>query len=455
VAPSGPHAVRHALGRCVPIGAELGRNYARYVLTPQSESVRARERATGAGAERESEARPPEAVAPAWTPLAAVTLVLPCLNEEDAVGACVEHALRVMRAANLDGRVIVVDNGSNDQSVTAAKRAGARVFHQSERGYGAALRSGIEAADSEYVVMADADGTYELEAIPRLLQPLIDGTADLVLGARVNEAEIKTMPWLHRFIGTPTLSMLVNRASGQKAKIRDSQSGFRAFRRDQMLAVTMTSTGMEYASEMLIRCAWARFRIVEVTTRYSSRIGESKLDTFPDGVRHLRQILLLSPEIFATDPGLLMTVLAFVLWSLASFSAEGLGRIGSLSWLGILAAGILGVIGPITYCTGLVIRYRAQSLGLRHSPPKRPIDELIRRFFFAGITLMAVAISLVVLVVVNFHLGRFISNDAVRVIVSVAGSSAIVGIFLASTPLLTPFLRQGPALVLPDAHEDL
>jgi hypothetical protein len=217
----------------------------------------------------------------------------------------------------------------------------------------------------------------------------------------------------------------------------------------------MTSTGMEYASEMLIRCAWARFRVVEVETAYAPRIGESKLDTFPDGVRHLRQILLLSPEIFATDPGLLMTTSAFVLWSLASLSAQGLGRIGSLSWLAILGAGILGVIGPLTYCTGLLIRNRAQLLGLRHSPPKHDISHLLRRFLFAGVTLVVMAVSLIVLAVVNFHQGQFISNDATRVIVSVAGTAAIDGILLLCTPVLSPFMREGPALVLPEAHEDL
>ena len=363
------------------------------------------------------------------------------------------RALAVFKDAEYDGHVLVIDNGSSDGSVAVARAAGARVLHQEEPGYGAALRSGIAAADTEYVVMADADGTYELEAIPRLLQPLIDNDADLVLGARLGDATSTTMPWLHRFLGTPILSLLVNRAAGQRLKIRDSQSGFRAFRRDELLALTMTSTGMEFASEMLIRCAWARFRIREVDTTYSQRIGESKLETFSDGLRHLRQILLLSPEIFALDPGLALTVISFMLWGLACISTHGLGRIGSLSWLDILAAGILGVIGPITYCTGLVIRYRAQSLGLRHCSPKRPISSLIWRFFFVGISLMVLAVALVVLVVVDYHQGRFISGAAVRVLVSIAGSAAIVGIALSCAPILSPFLLQGPTLALPDASE--
>jgi hypothetical protein len=381
-----------------------------------------------------------------------VTVLLPCLNEESAVGGCVSRALEAMRTAGILGEVLVIDNGSTDGSVAAARAAGARVLRQAEPGYGAALRSGIAAATTEFVVMADADGTYELEAIPRLVQPLVDDEADLVLGARLNGASSETMPFLHRFLGTPVLSILVNRAAGQRLRIRDSQSGFRAFRRDQFDALSCTSTGMEFASEMLIRYAWSRYRIKEVDTHYAERIGESKLEAFSDGLRHVRQILLLSPEVFALDPGLALTGLSLLLWGLACISTQGLGRIGSLSWLAILVAGICGVIGPIVYCTGLVLRYRAQSLGLRHAPPKRPINELIRRFFVIGLWLLVLAVSLVVLAVVDYHEGRFFTGAAVRVLVSVAGSASIVGIALVCAPVLMPFM-QGPILSLPDAEE--
>ena len=392
--------------------------------------------------------------APRAATVAHVTLVLPCLNEEEGVGRCVRRARQVFERSGLDGHVLVVDNGSQDGSIAAAKAAGARVIRQAERGYGAALRSGIEYSDTEYVVMADADGTYVLDAIPRLLQPLIDDEADLVLGARLGDANPSSMPWLHRFVGSPILTMLVNRAADKKIRVSDSQSGFRAFRRDQFMSLPMTSTGMEFASEMLIRFAWARLRITEVETTYAPRIGESKLESFPDGLRHVRQILLLSPDIFAIDPGLIMTGLAMCLWTVACLSAEGLGRVGSLSWVAILIAEVLAVIGPITYCTGLLIRYRAQTLGLRHSPPKRPISSLVWRCFFVGVGLVGLAFSLVVLVVVNFHNGQFISYPVERVLVSVAGSAAIVGVVLSITPVLSPFLLQGPAYALPPAQED-
>lgn len=384
-----------------------------------------------------------------------VSLVLPCLNEEQAIGICVTEALKVFAAAGIDGQVLVVDNGSVDRSVEASREAGARVVNQPEPGYGAALRSGFEEAKSTYIVMADADGTYDLSSIPKLLQPLIDGEADLVIGSRLQDATSDTMPWLHRYVGTPIITLLLTRATGKSMKIRDSQSGFRAFRRDQLLSLELASTGMEFASEMLIRCAWARFRIVEIPTKYSPRIGDSKLNTFSDGLRHLRQILLLSPEIFAIDPGMAMTAISIVLWIAASFSVHGMARVGSIGWIATVFAAVLSVIGPITYCTGLGIKYRAESLGFRHAPPKYPLLTLIWRFFFVGVSLIALSIVLLVTLIVNFHHGQHtITDPFASVLSSVATSALIVGIVLSCAPILTPFLVQSPRFTLPKIDID-
>ncbi len=384
-----------------------------------------------------------------------VTLVMPCLNEELAVGACVKRAICVMREAGLDGSVLVVDNGSTDNSVEVAIAAGAHVVFQPEPGYGAALRSGFESAQTQYVIMADADGTYELEAIPRLLLPLIKNESDLVLGSRLDDATVATMPILHRFVGTPAISYLVNRATGKRLKVRDSQSGFRAFRRQEVLGLHLSSTGMEFASEMLIRCAWANLRITEVDTTYAERIGESKLSTFTDGLRHLRQILLLSPDAVASIPGILMTAIAFVFWIIAAQSTHGLGRVGSISWLAILAAGVLSVIGPIVFCTGLVLRYRAESLGLRHAHVKVPLGTLIRRFFIFGAALIALATVLTVVLIVNFHHHPIvISEAAASSIASFVRSAYIVGVMLVAAPLISPFLLHSPRPQLPVAEEE-
>jgi glycosyltransferase involved in cell wall biosynthesis len=377
-----------------------------------------------------------------------VTVVLPCLNEEEAIGMCIADALESMRSAGIDGEVLVVDNGSVDNSVEVAKAAGAEVVHQSQPGYGAALRSGFEFARSRYVVMADGDGTYDLTSIPRLLEPLVNGTADLVLGSR--DADKDSMPWLHRYVGTPFITLLLRRATGNSMSIRDSQSGFRAFRREQLASIDLVSTGMEFASEMLMRCAWARFRIVEIPTSYSKRIGISKLRTFGDGLRHIRQILLLSPEIFAIEPGLIMTGLSIAIYIAATFSVQGEVRVGSISWLGTVAAAILSVVGPITYCTGLGIKYRAESLGFRRDGPKYSMLTLIWRFFFVGLTLLLMAVLLSVLLVLNFHdHPNPLSYSLTRVLSEVSISAYIVGIVLTCAPLLLPFLTQVPRKVLP------
>jgi hypothetical protein len=384
-----------------------------------------------------------------------VTVVFPCLNEELAVGSCVASALEAMRAAGINGSVLVVDNGSTDNSAKVALEAGAQVILQREPGYGAALRSGIESAQSEFVIMADADGTYELDAIPRLLKPLLDGDADMVLGQRLSDATAATMPWLHRYVGTPAITYLVKKATKNKMAIRDSQSGFRAFRREQILGLNLSSTGMEFASEMLIRSSWADLRIQEVDTKYAERIGESKLSTFSDGLRHLRQILLLSPETGASIPGILAMVSAVLLWAFAAESTRTFGQVGSLGWVANVLAGVLSILGPLVFCTGIVLRYRAETSGLRSARVKLPLEALIRRFLAWGGLLLFVSIVGVVLLLVNFHhQPEFISSSVAASLSSFVRSAFVVGIVLMVAPLIAPFLLSSPRSQLPVAEEE-
>ncbi|MGC2169612.1 MAG: glycosyltransferase family 2 protein [Acidimicrobiales bacterium] len=369
-----------------------------------------------------------------------MTVVLPCLDEERAVGICTRSALETMRRAGLNGSVIVVDNGSTDDSARIAIEAGAQVIFEREPGYGSALRAGIDAAQSEFVIMADADGTYELDAIPRLLIPLIKGEADMVLGQRLSDATAETMPWLHRYVGTPAITYLVKKATKSKIAIRDSQSGFRAFRREQIQSLKLSSTGMEFASEMLIRSSWTNMKIEEVDTKYAVRIGESKLSTFSDGLRHLRQILLLSPETAVTIPGMLATVLAFVLWGMAAQSTQGLGQVGSLSWVADIFGIVLSIIGSLVFCTGIVLRYRAESLGLRTDHVKPPLAILIRRFFVVGLLLVFASLLGVAALLIAFHNPGSISTAIASSLSSFVVSAVVVGVVLTAAPVITPFL---------------
>lgn len=227
-------------------------------------------------------------------PIGFVSVVLPCLNEAGGVAATVDEAFRGLAAAGVAGEVIVVDNGSIDRSADRAVAAGARLVEQPARGYGAALRTGIGAARGDVVVIADADRSYDLARLGDLLVPIRRG-ADLVVGARLRgEIEGGAMPILHRYLGTPILSGLVSVLGG--VRFADGQSGYRAFRRESVLGLRLGASGMEYASEMLLKATAAGLTTAEVPTRYRVRVGESKLRPVRDGWRHLRLLARLGPQ---------------------------------------------------------------------------------------------------------------------------------------------------------------
>src|SRR5438132_7906081 len=160
-----------------------------------------------------------------------VSVVLPCLNEAGSVAKCVCEAIDTMADAGISGEIVVVDNGSTDGSRELAEAAGARVITESRPGYGRAVRTGIEASRGPIVVMGDADWSYDFTKLPLLVRPVQEGQADLVMGSRLNNATRRSMPVLHRYIGTPVLSFLIRRATGGLA-VADSQTGYRAFRKE-------------------------------------------------------------------------------------------------------------------------------------------------------------------------------------------------------------------------------
>ena len=278
----------------------------------------------------EIESAPMEGPEQTTRPNEFVTVVLPCLDEEDSVGLVVQEALQAMATASIPGEVLVVDNGSSDRSAEVATAAGARVVHESRKGYGRALRSGIAHANGTIVVMADADWTYDMTKLPLLVGPVRRREADITIGSRLQEATNKTMPILHRYVGTPALTALVRGAGGQ-ARLPDSQSGFRCFRKDALSRLGLKSEGMEFASEMLIKGSRHNLRIVDIPTGYRERIGISKLNTFGDGWRHLRLILLLAPELLLLAPGALLFLVGVVLSAAAFLPSKGI-VVGSIRW---------------------------------------------------------------------------------------------------------------------------
>jgi hypothetical protein len=198
--------------------------------------------------------------------------------------------------------------------------------------------------------MADCDGTYPLSRLSELVDPVALHQADLVIGARLDGATSASMPFLHRYLGTPTLTALV-RLAGAQTGLTDSQSGFRAFRRGDLDRLALNSTGMELASEMLIRAGQCDLLIEEVALGYGQRAGESKLRTWSDGMRHLRLIMRMGPHVALWYPGLALLTVSVLLLLASVFFPDGLA-IGEVLWQPVFAASILAVVGVCAATAG-------------------------------------------------------------------------------------------------------
>jgi glycosyltransferase involved in cell wall biosynthesis len=288
-----------------------------------------------------------------------ISVVLPCLNEEKTVAACVGKARRWFESARLRGEVIVVDNGSTDRSRERAREAGARVIDEPRRGYGAAHRRGFAEARGNIIVMADADDTYDLSDLGPLIEPLSRGY-DMVVGNRLKTLSPGSMTWSHRFIGTPVLTALLGLFSG--SRLGDSQCGLRAFTREACERINPKSAGMELASEMILKGARRGLRMTEVPVPYRPRVAESKLDTFRDGWRHLRYLILASPSYVYTVPGVFLIVLGLLTLGLALPSSHGI-EIGPLRWQPIFAGTIFLVVGVNAILLGLASRIYTTARG--------------------------------------------------------------------------------------------
>jgi hypothetical protein len=245
-----------------------------------------------------------------------LTVVLPCLNERETVGTCVQKAVAAIEKSGVHGEVIVADNGSTDGSVELAQSAGARVVHVDRRGYGNALRGGIQEARGTYVLMADSDDSYDFTHIPRFIEQLRNGS-DLVMGNRfLGGIRDGAMPPLHRYLGNPVLTAIGRLFFHSPS--RDFHCGIRAFRKDSYERMDIRSTGMEFASEMVVKASLLRMKVSEVPTTLSpdGRSHPPHLRTWHDGWRHLRFLLMYSPRWLFLFPGIASIVvgLATCIW---------------------------------------------------------------------------------------------------------------------------------------------
>jgi glycosyltransferase involved in cell wall biosynthesis len=236
-----------------------------------------------------------------------ISVVIPCLNEEEAVGEVVDEAWEGIRRSGRAGEIIVVDNRSTDRSADVAIEHGATVVREERPGYGSAYLAGLAVTRGDYIVMGDADATYPMRELAPFVERLAAGD-DLVMGSRF-EGTIhgEAMPWLNRHVGNPILTGLLNVLFG--VKISDAHCGMRAVRRDALPTLDLHSTGMEFASEMVFKAFRRKLRVSEIPIDYYPRVGESKLNRVGDAWRHVKFMLLYSPSWLYFVPGLILLFL--------------------------------------------------------------------------------------------------------------------------------------------------
>jgi glycosyltransferase involved in cell wall biosynthesis len=370
-----------------------------------------------------------------------VSVVIPCLNEAENIERCVSDALRALRDGSIDGEVLVVDNASEDDSAALATAAGARVVSEPRRGYGSAYLAGFAAARGEYIVMADADLTYDFNEIPRFVAKLNDG-AELVMGDRMDNIQPGAMPWLHRYIGNPLLSGLLNLFF--RTGVKDAHCGMRALRRDVLPRLDLRTTGMEFASEMVIRASKEHLKIAEFPIEYHPRGGESKLSSFRDGWRHLRFLLVHSPTYLFVLPGTLMAGLGTLILVFVGAGLDFFGRAWGLHAL--IGGALLMIVGTQVLGLGLC----AHAYGTYFMGEKDPwFDRMRARFrlehglLLGGVfMLLGVAMGAVIVATWISHGLGSLADEHLAVI---AASLTIVGIqiFFSSFLLSILGLRRG------------
>jgi glycosyltransferase involved in cell wall biosynthesis len=272
-----------------------------------------------------------------------VSVVMPCLNEEKSIAYCIEKALEGIKKTGLNGEVVVSDNGSTDNSVRIAKSKGARVVYQPKKGYGNAYIKGFTEARGKYIVMGDSDKTYDFTDIKKFTSPLTKGY-DMVMGTRLKGRIMPgAMPWLHQYIGNPLLSWFLNVLF--KTGVSDSHCGMRSFTKKAFESMHLKTTGMEFASEMVINASKAKLKIKEVPiTLYANKDRKPHLRSFSDGWRHLKFMVLYSPFHLFFLPGIICVILGFALLLGLLFSGAQLFGF-NLGPISAILASLLVLIG--------------------------------------------------------------------------------------------------------------
>ena len=364
-----------------------------------------------------------------------LTILMPCLNEAETIGICVWKAMRYLAGAGIAGEVLVADNGSTDGSQTIAEGLGARVVAVAERGYGAALQGGIAAARGRFVIMGDADDSYDFTALDGFLGKLRGG-ADLVMGNRfAGGIEKGAMPFLHRWLGNPVLSFVGRLffATGT----RDFHCGLRGFRAEPIRALGLRTTGMEFASEMVVRSALSGLAIEEVPTtlKPDGRSRPPHLKTWRDGWRHLKFLLMYNPRWLFLIPGAMLAGLGVLLAAALFVGPLRVTGDLSLDFNSFVAACFMVVTGTQLVTFGALSRHYAARTGML--PATRGADWLLRnlstdRLALAGGAGLALGLALFGTAVADWASLGFgpLADPAVPRIVTLGLTLAVIGLQL-------------------------
>jgi glycosyltransferase involved in cell wall biosynthesis len=342
-----------------------------------------------------------------------LSIVMPCLNEAETLATCIQKAQRAIEGDGLAAEIIVADNGSTDGSAVIARELGARVIEVPRKGYGAALIGGIQAATGTFVIMGDADDSYDFAAIAPLITKLREGN-DLVVGNRfAGGIAPGAMPWLHRWIGNPVLTS-ISRVFF-RTPIGDMHCGLRGFRRDAFLRMRLTATGMEFASEMVIKASLQRMRIAEVpvTLRPDGRSRPPHLRTWRDGWRHLRFMLLFSPRWLFLYPGIALFAACLVAGIALEIGPVRIGPLG-LDIHTLLLAGFGGLIGYQLILFAVFTKVFAMRMGFH--PPNPTYASMFRYVqletgLVAGAAMFVLGVLGTVIAVLSWHAAGFGALD--------------------------------------------
>lgn len=354
-----------------------------------------------------------------------VSIVMPCLNEEKSIGKSIQWAKQGIRKLKLPGEIIVVDNGSIDSSPTLAKKAGAIVVSEINRGYGKAYLTGIARAKGNIFILGDSDGTYDFRTLYPFIKRIEEG-ADLVLGSRLR-GTIKrgAMAFSHRYIGTPILTTMLNISYG--SQISDAHTGMRALTRNAFLKMNLRSTGMEFASEMIVKAIYHKMQISEVPIPYYRRTGISKLSPISDSWRHIKFMILYAPTYALVLPGFILLLLGGV----ASLVLVSGGRY-IMGWFFDIHTMTIGILlanlGVQLILLGLFAKvFTEKSLQLPSGPLASYLITKIsvERLLILGIGLFIVSLAIISFVTYSWIASNFGPLSATREILFAVGIGSI------------------------------